>query len=147
MAQSDSLSDLARRWYDGQVGTGVQVATSVEPKPSVTSPTLIPYTNAALGAAALVGAAWRRVHYANVQNANAAAVFIQFFNAATAGAVTLGTTVPIFWLAVPSGGILDTGFLAISPGAFPAGVVVAATTTPNGATVVTTPLAVTLAGI
>jgi hypothetical protein len=67
-------------------------------------------------------------------NNTAVASWIQFFNAATTGAVTLGTTAPVW--AAP---IAANGILSIPPGAlallnFSAGIVYAATSTLQGAT-------------
>ncbi len=74
--------------------------------------------------------------YYNVGNPNAAIVYIQFFDAATTAAVTLGTTAPTFWVAVPAlGGVVDTSF--VQGFVFKLGVVVAATTTPTGSTAAT----------
>ena len=67
-------------------------------------------------------------------NTGISAAYVQIFNAATAGAVTLGTTVPklVFW--VPAGGAWEEKFCAGGEIAFSAGIVVAATTTPTGST-------------
>lgn len=90
---------------------------------------------AALTGLTQIGAAGsRRLYSYNIHNPNAAVAFVQMFNAASVGAVTLGTTPPTDWIAIPAGGVID-GFWPISP-AFNAGLVVAATTTPTGNTAV-----------
>jgi hypothetical protein len=126
--------------------------TSINPLPigglssrsgSEAASTATPTANVvALTAAALVKSGSTRVVTYNIQNPNPAAVFVQFFNAASAGAVTLGTTVPLNWLAIPAGGVLDGAWATSEP--YNAGLVIAATTTPNGATVASTGLPVSL---
>ena len=79
----------------------------------------------------------------NISNPNSSPVFIQVFNAATAGAVTLGTTPPTFVLTVPAAnGVLD-GNLAGSYN-LPLGMVVAATTTATGNTAPTSAVPITI---
>lgn len=71
--------------------------------------------------------------YYNCGNPNASLVYVQFFDAASAGAVTLGTTAPKFWVAVPAyGGVVDT--TVINGCVFNSGLVAAVTTTPTGST-------------
>ncbi len=71
-----------------------------------------------------------------IENPNAVTAYIQLFDIATAGAVTLGTTVPDVVLAIPPFGaanLLDgTGIN------FANGIQVAATTTATGLTALTT---------
>ena len=69
----------------------------------------------------------------NLSNTNTATVYVQFFDAATIGAVTLGTTPPKFWLAIPAGGGVTDGLQTFGPG-FGLGCVIAVTTTPTGNT-------------
>ena len=66
----------------------------------------------------------------NIANPNGATVFVQLFDAASAAAVTLGTTAPTLVLSIPASGVLD-GTQA-SPVTFANGLVVAATTTATG---------------
>jgi len=83
------------------------------------------------------------VLYFNVANANTSIVYIQFFNAAAAGSVTLGTTAPTFWIAVPAtNGVIDTPF--VNGFTFSSGIVVAATTTPTGSTAPSTAVPITI---
>ena len=73
------------------------------------------------------------INYWNMSNPNTALVFVQFFDAASIGSVTLGTTVPKFVISVPAfGGVIDTSF--VTGFVFVNGVVAAATTTPTGNT-------------
>lgn len=69
-----------------------------------------------------------------VINTNAAIGYLQMFNSATTGAVTLGTTVPDAVIPVPATGasVVEAGQLPID--GFPLGLVIAATTTPGGST-------------
>lgn len=69
------------------------------------------------------------------QNNTAVASFIQFFDAATVGAVTLGTTAPVWAAPIPASGILliPVGHFALKN--FASGIVFAATSTLQGATV------------
>jgi hypothetical protein len=77
--------------------------------------------------------------YQNLNNPNSAGVFLQYFDAASVGAVVLGTTKPLASFSIPgtqSGG--GSGVLSESydPGimlSFKLGVVVAVTTTQQGA--------------
>lgn len=69
----------------------------------------------------------------NISNPNSAIVYVQFFNAATSGAVTVGSTAPLFWVAVPAtNGVIDTAL--VTPIPFSLGIVIACTTTPTGST-------------
>lgn len=72
----------------------------------------------------------------NIINTNAAVVYIQLFNAAGTGDVTLGTTAPTLVLAIPAG-VGASVFSMLSNDSsisFPLGLVAAATTTPTGST-------------
>ena len=77
-------------------------------------------------------------------NLNATAAYIQVFNLATSGAVTLGTTTPTFVVPLPANSTAANGAganLELTNGiAMSTGIQVAATTTPTGATTVTTGL-------
>lgn len=134
-----SIADLLVPYLSGN---GPSPTSAQQQATLQNSPTLASSNILALTGATLVRAGNTRVFSYNVQNPNASPVFLQFFNAASVGAVTLGTTTPTDWLAVPASGVLD-GFWMYSP-MYPAGVVVAATTTPNGATVASTGLPVSL---
>lgn len=104
------------------------------------------YTNAALTATAVsastkTGGSTSLLSY-NISNANSSFVYIQMFNAASAGAVTLGTTPPTFWLAVPAVGVTDGPL--VNPVVFPLGLVIAVTTTPTGSTAPSTSVQIVL---
>lgn len=77
-------------------------------------------------------------------NTNASVSYIQVFDAATVGAVTLGTTPPKAVFGIPASGSIthDLGTLGLN---FLNGIVAAATTTATGLTTVTTGLAGTIA--
>ena len=88
------------------------------------------------------------VHDIEVSNINAADAFVQFFNAASTAAVTLGTTAPTYSLFVPAGDGVNRGGMDKMfpvPLAFTAGLVVAATTTATGNTAPATGLVVNMA--
>lgn len=80
-------------------------------------------------------------------NDNAAFTYVQCFNAATTAAVTLGTTPPDWVISLPgsaAGG--SAANMEWTNGiSFPAGLVIAATTTPTGSTPPTNPIPVSLA--
>jgi hypothetical protein len=83
------------------------------------------------------------VNYWNMSNPNAALVYIQFFDVAATTSVTLGTTAPTFYVAVPAfGGVVDTSF--VTGFVFKNGVVVACTTTPTGNTAPTSACTITV---
>lgn len=124
-----TLNDLWQAFLTGGVGAGNR-------------PTLASYNNAALTSPALVGAGQKRLVTYNLYNPNTTVAFVQLFNAATAGAVTLGTTAPTDWLAIPAGGVLD-GQWDFSE-AFPLGLVIAAATSAIGGTLPTVALPVSL---
>jgi hypothetical protein len=90
------------------------------------------------GGQQMQSAARMNLVYQNITNPNTAGVFIQYFDAATAAAVTVGTTKPLASFFVPGTGSVGTvGVLSESyevPRAlsFKNGVVVAATTTQQG---------------
>jgi hypothetical protein len=81
--------------------------------------------------------------YWNISNPNSGTIYVQFFDAATTSGITLGTTAPKFWIAVPpTNGVTDGTSV---PGiAFQSGVVIAATTTPTGNTAPGTAIPITL---
>jgi hypothetical protein len=69
----------------------------------------------------------------NATNTNTSVVYVQFFDAATAGAVTPGTTAPYFVLGIPANsGVID-GLQSFGPG-FSLGCVFCVTTTATGGT-------------
>lgn len=72
-----------------------------------------------------------RVYGYSLFNPSIATVFIQFFNVAAAS-VTVGTTTPLFVVAVPAGGAVNV--LAALPITFSAAFSMAATTTATGST-------------
>lgn len=79
---------------------------------------------------------------------DAANAWVQFFDAASTAAVTLGTTPPIFQMALPLGGgssttsgIRSESLIPLSIG-FTLGLVIAVTTTRSGSTTVASPVPV-----
>lgn len=81
-------------------------------------------------------------------NINAADAFVQMFDAASAGDVTLGTTTPTWSLFVPKGDATSRGAADKTlpmPVSFLYGLVIAATTTATGSSAPTTGLVVNLA--
>lgn len=73
-------------------------------------------------------------------NTNGSTAFVQIFDAASDGDVTLGTTVPVMSFAVPASGGYDIPPSRIPLRRFQNGIVVAATTAATGDTEVTTGL-------
>lgn len=80
------------------------------------------------------------VAFVNISNPNATLGYLQFFDSATTGAVTVGTTVPTFWIAVQGsvasggGGVQSIPLPLNCTWVFTKGIVVAWTTTPTGST-------------
>ena len=74
----------------------------------------------------------------NISNPNAATVYVQIFDAAATGDVTLGSTTPNLSIAVPAFGVTDA--LPSSGVAFQNGIVIAATTTATGSSAPSTAL-------
>ena len=75
--------------------------------------------------------------YQNVYNPNSNVVFLQYFDAASTSAVTLGTTKPLFSFAIPpsssgSSGLLSESYPSDCRPSFKLGVVVAITATQTG---------------
>ena len=104
----------------------------------------LPYSNTAGVTATLVAAVPSSAVLTgyNISNPNSATIYVQFFNASTTSGITLGTTAPFFSLAVPPFGVTDGPTTA--PVSFSAGIVIAATTTPAGASAPTTAIPLTL---
>lgn len=148
MGVTDSVNDLIRGYLNARFASGVLAPEPVYQAPMATSPALAPYTNEAVTDKVLVSNAWRRVYWYNVHNPNAAVAFLQFHDAAAAAGVTLGSSSPThrFSVAIPAGAVTD-GALSVSPAAFPNGIVVAATTTSKGSTLVGAGLPVSIAGV
>lgn len=104
---------------------------------------LRPVRVAALKAKQVVGSGREFMARCSGSNVNSADAFIQCFNKANTTAVTLGTTAPDWVVSVPPAaggnrGKFAEDFFDAVP--FPAGLIVAATTTPTGSTLVTTGL-------
>ena len=76
----------------------------------------------------------------NIANANSSITYVQFFDASATTGIVLGTTAPIFSIAIPANGVVD-GQQAF---AFKHGVVMAATTTASGLTAPSTAVPITL---
>ena len=88
-----------------------------------------------VGATAVLGSGHKQnLTSVHAINTTAAAAFVQLFDAATAAAVTVGTTIPRWVVSSTASSVsIDTGF----PGdglTFYNGIVVASTTTPTGNT-------------
>ena len=66
----------------------------------------------------------------NLSNPNSSQVWVQFFDAASPSAVSVGTTAPTLSMAIPPFGVTD-GSVA-SPYVFQYGIIIAATTTQTG---------------
>lgn len=82
-----------------------------------------------------------RLHDIHVYNPNTAAVFVQFYDALSAG-VTVGTTTPKKTIIVPPLGIIDRSL--VPPWLFSTGITIAATTTVGGSTDPTSDLVINL---
>lgn len=76
------------------------------------------------------------VCWKHVQNQDAADAYLHFYDAATAAAVTVGTTVPKLTLWLPASSGLDDGPVIVNDAGrgveFTSGIVIAATTTATG---------------
>ena len=83
------------------------------------------------GVSTLIGGGSVSLKSISLSNPSNAVAYFQFFDAATAGAVTLGTTVPTFWIAVPTVNAVNLEFGPVGY-VFKSGMVVAVTTTPTG---------------
>lgn len=111
---------------------------------ALASPALasVPYFNASATNTAVLVRAASTTAFAGIvsldaisaANPNAAAVYIQFFDSATAVAVTPGTTAPLFVIMVPAAanGVLNAAFPRMPT--FSNGLVYAVTTTAAGGT-------------
>lgn len=88
-------------------------------------------TNSAI----LIKGSAARLYGYNYFNSGSALAYVNLYDAATAGAVTVGTTVPKMSFPLPSNAnaqIGDETLSSIPIGAFSLGMVISATTTPNG---------------
>jgi hypothetical protein len=146
MAANESIADLQRKKMEAEAG-GPSLAPlpAQTPTRTATEPasTAVPAANQiALIDKALVKAGSTRLVTYNIHNPNAAVAFVQLLNSAAAATPVLGTTVPLAWFAVPAGGVLDGAWATSEP--FNLGLVIAATTTPTGSTLVAAGLAVSL---
>jgi hypothetical protein len=127
---------------NGHLATIAETAGSTEPAETQLSPST-PYFNAAAGETKYLvasGAVVLTDYF--VENPDPAAkAYLQFFNAASAGAVTLGTTTPVRSIGLSAGEKANLSGLAL---VFPLGLVVAGTTTATGASAPATGLVVNL---
>lgn len=125
-----------------QSGTWSVTAT---PSVSATATGLTAFRNAALtNTATTVKAAAGRVHYFDFYNPNAAVVFVNFYNALIAN-VTVGTTTPVWTIAVPPG-VSRSDYLNSSI-SFATGISVSVTAAVTGNTAPTTPILANVAYI
>lgn len=98
------------------------------------------YFNASVDAAVKVESGMVHINHIAVTHANSSPAWLQMFDAATASAVTLGTTVPDATFPITQAGSGQRGMLLLAlhkPIRFPTGLVIAVTTTQNGSTDVT----------
>lgn len=118
------------------------VVTSPDPTEVVTADST-PYCNTAVGTAKYqVGSGGRVLTDYFIENPDEAAkAYLQFFDAASVGAVTLGTTAPKWSIGLAAGEAANLSGLALT---FPLGLVIAATSTPNGSGAPSTPMVVNL---
>ena len=101
-----------------------------------------PFFNAALVATVVsVKGVPGMLSWTDIYNPNATIAYVQVFDAATTGAVTLGTTPPRLSLPVPATGTLALNF---DRAGFLNGIQIAATTTSTGSTAPGTGLVVNL---
>ncbi len=99
------------------------------------------YDAAGTATATLLRGGYTTLNFVEVENRNTVPVYLQLFNAATAGAVTLGTTTPDQTRMIPAGAggspevntsrLIDT---QDAPMIFGSGLVYAITTTRSGST-------------
>lgn len=90
-----------------------------------------------------VGAAPSQLISYNIANPTSSFLYVQFFDVAATGSVTLGTTAPAYVIAVPPYGVTDA-FVAAPQFTFFNGIVIAATTTATGNTAPSVAASVTL---
>lgn len=105
------------------------------------------YFNNSVDAAVKVESGLVLINHISASHANSSPAWLQMFDAATASAVTLGTTSPdaSFPITQAASGQHGTLLLALhKPIRFPTGLVIAVTTAPAGATDVTRKASVTL---
>lgn len=124
------------------VTSGTITANTFAQAPVAAAGVLLSYLNANNIGLAVVKATSGRLLGYRIFNPNTSPAYVQVFNAATTGAVTLGTTVPLEVYPIPAGATLD-GQVDFSY-SYTAGIVIAATTTPTGNTAVTTGLMTSL---
>ena len=91
----------------------------------------LPFRNSAVVATAVLVRGNRiRIASVHVENSNASKAYLQFYNAAAAADVTVGTTTPDKTLYVPPNGAMDFDWNPMVE--FRLGLVIAATTTATG---------------
>lgn len=91
----------------------------------------------------MLAAGSRDIHYLHVINPNSLDSYVQLFDTATIGAITLGTTTPTLVFIIPAGGATSSGaWDTESPFGlhFKYGIAYAATTTATGSTAPSTAL-------
>lgn len=96
--------------------------------------------NAGITGKTLIKAGSASLYGLALWNNGAAITYLQVFDAASTAAVTLGTTIPKFVFQVGGNNSWEEKFAGEGRLAFLNGIVVAATTTPTGATTTSTPL-------
>lgn len=141
--QNDSgtaLGTLANPLRTDPVGTTPQTITGTVAITPTSTGGFSVFSNTALTATvvAVKSSAAGQVAGWALHNPSAATTYLQFFNVATAGAVTLGTTTPTFVMALAAGA--SANMLGACGMDFSAGIQVAATTTATGSSAPATAL-------
>ena len=139
---SGAATASAQAAANGYLATIASVANSDDPT-EVVSVDSTPYFNGAGGATLVaVGSGGQVLTDYYLENPDAETkAYLQFFSAASAGDVTLGVTPPVRSIGLDGGEKANLAGLAL---AFPLGLVIAATSTPSGASAPATPFVVNL---
>jgi hypothetical protein len=111
--------------------------------PSLAQHGALPSLTASVTSAANVKTSSGSLYAYAIGNANASTCYLQIFNA-TAANVTLGTTVPVLSIPVPSSSISGTVYLSFPQIYFSNAISIAATTTYGGSTTCSTGMTVNL---
>lgn len=106
-------------------------AMNVTSNPTATGTALTPFRNTALSSTPIqVKATAGRVHQYSLHNPNTAIAYFHIWNALPAN-ITLGTTLPLFSIAVPMGSLVD-GYWPVSPAAFSTAISISVSLNVNG---------------
>lgn len=139
---SGAATASAQAAANGYLATIASVANSDDPT-EIVSVDSSPYFNGAVGATKVaVGSGGQVLTDYYLENPDAETkAYLQFFDAASAGDVTLGVTPPVRSIGLDGGEKANLAGMAL---AFPLGLVIAATSTPSGASAPATPFVVNL---